>query len=195
MHLFGRRPLFNLFYNHHPCQKYSDVFCSLGRNSAQHLVQRPDDSGSLVTATADAFILFLSGVPPDYKFEVAGRRATMNGFELTLHVLANTDLLLRVQSLWESAILCVVGEGLDPAEIVNGLLLEDEKRKDRRGGIKDCEVFRLELWFSVRDDAVCLAVCDEFRAALEEVEGGSLSHSNSQWTKLSYFQTKHKVSL
>ncbi len=176
-----------------PNKKNRDVFCSLGRNSAQHLVQRSDESGTLVTATADAFILFLSGVPPDYKYEVEGKRATMNGFELTLHVLATPDLLRRVQSLWETAVLCVVGETLDPAEIINGLLLEDEKRKERRGWVKDCEFFRLELWFSVRDDAVCLAVCDEFRAALEEVESGTLSHSNFQWTKLSYFQTKHKV--
>jgi len=142
-----------------------DVFCGLGRNSAKNFVERVDASGTLVIATADSYFLFRAGLEPDYKFEVNGRRASMNGFELTFY-LHGPDLLKKLHSLWETAVLTVIGEVVDPGEIVNGLLLEDEKKKEKKGA-KEYSVFKMELWFSVRDDVVCQAVCDELLKVME----------------------------
>jgi hypothetical protein len=54
---------------------------------------------------------------------------------------------------WETTLFALIGEELDPAECVAGAWLESRSRGGRGAAVD------MQLWFAVRDDKTCKAIC------------------------------------
>ena len=107
-------------------------------------MERVDESGGPnIVAGVEGYMLFRSGVVPDYKAEVHGKRTTHNAFQVHLTFAS----LAALQAAWEAAQLLAIGEACDPAEVLTGLCLTDERKAPNTRHKVQVHV-RLELWFA-----------------------------------------------
>jgi hypothetical protein len=160
------------------------VFVDSSKGS-RHDVEREEPDGTKIVAGAMGYMLFRETVMPDFKQEVDGRRVTLNAYRSRLAV--STIDLKFVHRAWETMILSLMGEIIDPAECVNGVYLTDTHSGKSTS-------LRVEVWFAVRDDKICEAICEEFREEINrEMKRLEQTVIFPKFTKMDYFMTKHKV--
>lgn len=149
--------------------KISEVFDGSG-NETFH-IERDDPwiekrkDGRTIThdvrvTKAEGYMLFRKGIRPETEALIApGVRATQNRRRAELSVRPKDfDAWWKA---WETTVLAIIGETIDPAECITGAYLTD---KHKKGSV----ALRLELWFSTPDDAICDAICGELAAMLRE---------------------------
>ena len=114
-----------------------------------------------------------SPIVPDYKEETkfinkegkeekTGLRYVLNAYTINVSA-GEVDLEQFTERVWDKMCHMLIGEKLDPAECIHGVWLEDAS-KGGRGNV----ALKLEVWFSIRDDVACAAICDELRKELLE---------------------------
>ena len=160
-----------------------------GKGKPRVLVERVRDGGERVEWGVNGYMLCRSGAQPDYKQEIGGRRVYLNGFSSRVGGEraagggggggGEEDLA----ALWEAVLLTVVGEAADPGEALLAAWLQCEKRGT-------ATTYALELWFGVREDRVCEAVCEELREVVAGLGAGV--PRLAAFSKIDYFATKHK---
>ena len=161
----------------------SDVLAKKGQPRVR--VERPDPAGAASDTAVQGYMLCRKGALPDYKQELTvkgvGRRVYLSGYVSRTSAPLGED---AASLLWEAVLLAVVGEVCDPAEVVLAAYLQ-------HGG-KGKDGVEVELWFGVRDDGVCEAVCEALR---EEVQASADKRGGAKlgsFSKNAYFEKKHK---
>ncbi len=139
--------------------RIEDVFHDSSKG-ARCNVERENPDGTKVVASAEGYMLFRERIEPDWKSEIVPEvRVTNNGYRSRL-ALSTVDLSY-VTRAWECLVLSTIGELIDPAECVNGVIVTDTHKGKTTS-------LTLEIWFAVRDDKICEAICEEYR---NEVNG------------------------
>jgi hypothetical protein len=108
----------------------------------------------------DGVCLFRSGVIPDYKYEINGKRTTLSAWSMLIASgsMSFEKLIARV---WEITCFAIMGEEIDPAECICGAILENRTNSKTNS-------INLEVWFSVRSDAICIAILEKLRQVMDE---------------------------
>ena len=132
-----------------------------GRNGAANEIERRDAQGGVVRSGAQGYMLFREGVRPETNFERDGERVNKNGYRT--EVSCSPSDFQNFQDAWETCVLAVIGEVVDPAEYINGAYLTD-----KQGSGKRTAALRLEVWFNERSDDVCENICAELVKVLKQ---------------------------
>jgi len=135
----------------------------------------------------DGVCLFRDKVIPDYKFEINGKRTTLSAWSM---LIASSSMPFEklITKVWEITCFAIMGEELDPAECINGAILEN-----RTNSSTNC--LNLEIWFSVRSDAICTAILEKLQKIMDKTTVDRFEVRRlmfPKFIKLKYFQTKHK---
>ncbi len=172
--------------------RVSDVLTRTARGKAcAHVVRENPDGGERVETAVAGYVLCRAGAIPDYKQEIGGRRVFLNGYQSKIDTRpagggggadASEEAL---SALWEAVLLTVVGEAADPGETVLAAWLACHSHTSR-------QQFTLDLWFAVREDKVCEAVCEELREVAAGLGAGV--PRLGAFTKVEYFVKKHLYS-
>ena len=135
----------------------------------------------------DGVCLFRDGVIPDYKFEINGKRTTLSAWSMLI-ASGSMSFEKLITKVWEITCFAIMGEELDPAECINGAILEN-----RTNSSTNC--LNLEIWFSVRSDAICTAILEKLQQIMDKTTVDRFEVRRlvfPKFIKLKYFQTKHK---
>jgi hypothetical protein len=183
-------------------------------------VHRADHHGcSCRSLEVDKYMLFREHVLPDYKHELQvtsgplwdlappearerfgkkgiGFRTTLNSYKMVVSA-GKVPLEKFTQVVWETLCFSLVGETLDPAECINGAWLEDVTGKRSSGKKQGASVtLSVEIWFAIRDDAACKAICDRLIELLQhemDKDYECVGLALASFKKTDHFQTKHVV--
>jgi hypothetical protein len=111
-------------------------------------------------------MLFRDGITPDYTADLEKTIDEKGPKKANRYVLSmwrcsralGDAKLDMVELAWDTTLYALIGEELDPAECVVGAALENRAR----GGA----TLDMQLWFAVRDDKTCKAICSKLRELL-----------------------------
>ena len=166
------------------CPSIIEVFDD-GRNGAANEIERRDAQGGVVRSGAQGYMLFREGVRPETNFERDGERVNKNGYRT--EVSCSPSDFQNFQDAWETCVLAVIGEVVDPAEYINGAYLTD-----KQGSGKRTAALRLEVWFNERSDDVCENICAELVKVLKsQTSKNGLAELPFRFHKMAYFLNKH----
>ena len=155
------------------CPSIVEVFDD-GRNGVANEVERKEPNGTVIRTTAKGYMLFRQGLRPETSFEVGGERVNRNGYRT--EVSCSPSDFQNFQDAWETCVLAVIGESVDPAEFINGVYLTDKGSSGGSGG-KRSTALRLEVWFSVPrphllkledNNRLCESICMELVKVLKQ---------------------------
>lgn len=124
-------------------------------------------------------MLFQQGLKPDTKFEIHGEKVIKNGYRTEVSCSASD--FEAFQHAWETTVLAIIGEILDPKEYIAGVYLTDKHRGK-------AAALRLEVWFNVgaEADSICQAICAELVTLLRGV-----CELPFRFSKMQHFSRKH----
>ncbi len=123
-------------------------------------------------------------------------RTILNAYEMSTSA-GGVSLDKFTESVWLTLCYALIGEIQDPAECINGVWLEDRSNshggRGRGGGSKNAQL-SVQVWFAVRDDEVCEAICERLRSVLNKMaEETRLAWSAPRFVKVAHLAKKHSV--
>jgi hypothetical protein len=129
-------------------------------------------------------MLFRQGVFPDTSCKTpSGERVNLNGYRT--EVSCSPSDFQNFQDAWETCVLGIIGEVLDPGEYINGVYLTDKQVASKKAA-----ALRLEIWFNVKDDIICESICRELVNLLRTQTRGQGGELPFRFTKMPYYITK-----
>jgi hypothetical protein len=155
-----------------------------GRNGPANEIERKEPNGAIVRCGAKGYMLFRNGVFPDTSCKTpTGERVNLNGYRT--EVSCSPSDFQNFQDAWETCVLGIIGEVLDPGEYINGVYLTD-----KQVATKKAAALRLEIWFSIKDDVICESICKELVNLLRTQTRGQGGELPFRFTKMPYFISK-----